>query len=135
MRRLRPTTPRPSLLRGLVLAALAALLAVGSAAVGLPELGRAITYGASPRASVNLILGAKALAIVRGREFALPEDVRDLAPEVLRHRILLSYEGLAEEVRLEELVARLVNAVPLPRVHLGDPHGTSSPGVTRDEPA
>lgn len=105
------------------------------AAVGLPELGRAITYGASPRASVNLILGAKALAIVRGREFALPEDVRDLAPEVLRHRILLSYEGLAEEVRLEELVARLVAAVPLPRVHLGDPHGTSSPGVTRDEPA
>ncbi|MFC4455751.1 MoxR family ATPase [Deinococcus sonorensis] len=90
--------------------------------VRLPELKRAITYGASPRASVNLILGAKALAIVRGREYALPEDVRDLAPEVLRHRIMLSYEGLAEDVRLEEVVQRIVAAVPLPRVHLGDPH-------------
>lgn len=95
--------------------------------VKLPELSRAITYGASPRASVNLILGAKALAIVRGREFALPEDVRDLAPEVLRHRIMLSYEGLAEEVKLEDLVSRIVAAVPLPRVHLGDPHGTPPP--------
>ncbi|WP_027482756.1 AAA family ATPase [Deinococcus pimensis] len=92
------------------------------ALVKLPELARSITYGASPRASVNLVLGAKALAIVRGREYVLPEDVRDLAPEVLRHRVMLSYEGLAEEVRLEDLVRRVIAAVPLPRVHLGDPH-------------
>ncbi|EYB69474.1 MoxR-like ATPase [Deinococcus phoenicis] len=105
------------------------------AGAGLPELGRAVAYGASPRASINLILGAKALAIVRGREYALPEDVRDLAPEVLRHRLLLSYEGLAEEVGLEDLVARVLGAVPLPRVHLGDPHGVAPSVVTRDEPA
>ena len=100
------------------------------AEVGLPELARAVAYGASPRASVNLILGAKALAIVRGREYALPEDVRDLAPEVLRHRVMLSYEGLAEEVGVEGLVSRIIAAVPLPRVHLGDPHGASGAAPT-----
>ncbi|AFZ69175.1 AAA family ATPase [Deinococcus peraridilitoris] len=103
--------------------------------VGLGELKRAITYGASPRASVNLILGAKALAIVRGREYALPEDVRDLAPEVLRHRIMLSYEGLAEEVQLEDLIGRIIGAVPLPRMHLGDPHGSAGYSPTRHETA
>ncbi|MER3444826.1 MAG: ATPase [Meiothermus sp.] len=95
--------------------------------VGLPEQRRYISFGASPRASVNLILGAKALAIVRGREFALPEDVRDLAPEVLRHRIIPSYEALADGVQLEALLAKLIGAVPLPRVHLGDPHRDSRP--------
>ncbi|BDP40496.1 MoxR-like ATPase [Deinococcus aetherius] len=105
------------------------------AAVRLPDLARAVAYGASPRASVNLILGAKALAVVRGREYALPEDVRDLAPEVLRHRVMLSYEGLAEEIRIEEMVGRLIAAVPLPRVHLGDPTGASPPVVTGNGPA
>ena len=105
------------------------------AAAGLADLAGAVAYGASPRASVNLILGAKALAIVRGREFALPEDVRDLAPEVLRHRVALSYEGLAEEVAVEGLVARLIAAVPLPRVHLGDPHAAPPVGARGDEPA
>ncbi len=90
--------------------------------VKLSELSHAIAYGASPRASVNLVLGAKALALLRGREFALPEDVRDLAPEVLRHRVILSYEGLAEEIGIETLLEHLIAAVPTPRVHLGDPH-------------
>lgn len=88
----------------------------------LPELKKYVSFGGSPRASVNLILGAKALAIVRGREYALPEDVRDLAPEVLRHRIILSYEALADEVKLEELVHKIIAGVPLPKVHLGDPY-------------
>nr|WP_240741753.1 AAA family ATPase [Deinococcus sp. KSM4-11] len=101
--------------------------------VGLPDLQRAVAYGASPRGSVNLILGAKALAIVRGREYVLPEDVRDLAPEVLRHRIIPSYEGMAEEIRLEDLVTRVIAAVPLPRVHMGDPHGTRPPDGPRDD--
>src|SRR5690606_8255379 len=78
--------------------------------VGLGDLREAISYGASPRASVNLILGAKALALLRGREYALAEDVRDLAPEVLRHRVTLSYAALADEVRLEEVVARVIAA-------------------------
>ncbi len=90
--------------------------------VKLNDLKKYVTFGSSPRGSVNLILGAKALAIVRGREYALPEDVRDLAPEVLRHRIMLSYEALAEEKSLEDLLARVISAVPVPRVHLGDPY-------------
>ena len=91
-------------------------------AVGLETLKPYISFGASPRASVNLILGAKALAVVRGREYALPEDVRDLAPEVLRHRTVLSYEALADEVKLEDVLTRIIDAVDAPRLHLGDPH-------------
>ena len=90
--------------------------------VGLEELAQYISFGGSPRASVNLILGAKALAIVRGREYALPEDVRDLAPEVLRHRIMLSYEALADDIKLEDVVRKVINAVSPPQVHIGDPH-------------
>jgi MoxR-like ATPase len=96
--------------------------------VGLRELGPQVGYGASPRASVNLVLAAKAMAVVRGREYALPEDVRDLAPEVLRHRVSLSYEGMADRVDLEEVVRRLVAAVDVPSVRLGDPHGQARRG-------
>jgi len=103
--------------------------------VGLPDLQRSVAYGASPRGSVNLIVAAKALAILRGREYALPEDVRDLAPEVLRHRILVSYEAMAEDLGAEELVRRVIAAVPVPRVHVGDPHGTRQPDVPRETPA
>src|SRR5436309_2898079 len=67
-------------------------------AVGLPRLQRYLSFGASPRASINMILGAKALAFLRGRNYALPADVRDLARDVLRHRLVLSYEGLADAV-------------------------------------
>ncbi len=94
--------------------------------VGLGDLTRYVSYGASPRASVNLILGAKALAVLRGREYALPEDVRDLAPEVLRHRLTLSYDALADEARLEEVLGRIVEAVRPPHIHLGDPHRESA---------
>jgi MoxR-like ATPase len=90
--------------------------------VGLGDLTRYVSYGASPRASVNLVLGAKALAVLRGREYALPEDVRDLAPEVLRHRLTLSYDALADEARLEDVLGRIVEAVRPPHIHLGDPH-------------
>lgn len=93
------------------------------ASVGLPELKRYIQFGASPRAPLNLILGAKALAVLRGREYALPEDVRDLAYEVLRHRFVLSYEALAEDVQPDHIIDRILERVPLPRVHIGDPHG------------
>ena len=95
----------------------------------LPELKKYISFGGSPRSSVNLVLGAKALAIVRGREYTLPEDVRDLAPEVLRHRIILSYEALADETKLEDIVSKIIAAVPLPKVHLGDPYRDTRPGA------
>ncbi|HET7010619.1 MAG TPA: MoxR family ATPase [Anaerolineales bacterium] len=84
--------------------------------VGQGEVSAFIEYGASPRASINLILGAKALAFLRGREYALPVDVLDLAPDVIRHRLVLSYEALAEHVTQDELLARILAAVPVPEI-------------------
>jgi MoxR-like ATPase len=87
-------------------------------AVGLPELARYVTYGASPRASINLILAGRALALVRGREYALPEDLREIAPDVLRHRLVLSYEALADGVTPDDVVDRILQAVPVPDLAL-----------------
>jgi MoxR-like ATPase len=84
------------------------------ARVGLEELARAVTYGASPRASINLILAARALAFVRGRRYVLPQDVRDLAADVLRHRLVLSYEALADGTSADDIIVRLLQAVPPP---------------------
>jgi MoxR-like ATPase len=89
---------------------------------GLGELAPFISFGSSPRASLNLVLGAKALALLRSREFVLPEDVRDLAPEVMRHRFVLSYEALAQDVSSDQILARVLERVPAPRVHIGDPY-------------
>src|SRR6266849_4160092 len=73
-----------------------------------------LTYGASPRASIHLVEGARALAFLRGRDYALPEDVVDLAPDVLRHRLVLSYEALSDGVSADQLVAKLVEEVRMP---------------------
>ena len=81
---------------------------------GLKDYGRFITFGASPRATINLIEGARALAFLRGRQYALPEDVTDLAPDVLRHRLVLSYEALTEAQTPDRLVQRILQAVPAP---------------------
>jgi MoxR-like ATPase len=83
-------------------------------AVGLPDLARYLTFGASPRASINLILSAKAMAFLRGRRYVLPTDVRDLARDVLRHRMVLSYEALAEGAGPEELLGPIISAVAVP---------------------
>ena len=69
-----------------------------SPASGLEELAPYVEYGASPRGPINLVLGARALALLRGRRYVLPQDVRELAKDVLRHRLVLSYEALAEGV-------------------------------------
>jgi MoxR-like ATPase len=84
------------------------------ASAGLPQLAPYVSFGASPRASINLILGAKALAYLRGRDYVIPQDARDLAPDVLRHRIVLSYEALADDVTPDDLLGPLLSAVPLP---------------------
>ncbi len=89
---------------------------------GLADLASYISYGSSPRASLNMIIGAKALALIRGREYMLPEDVRDIAPEVMRHRLVLSYEALAQNITGDHIVARVLEHLPAPRVHLGDPY-------------
>jgi MoxR-like ATPase len=81
---------------------------------GLPELAKYITYGASPRATIGMIEGAKALAMMRGRKYVLPEDMVDLVPDVMRHRVVLSYEALAENQTPDAIVARLLKVVAPP---------------------
>ena len=81
---------------------------------GIGELARYITFGASPRATIGLIEGARALAFLRGRDYVLPEDVADLVPDVLRHRLVLSYEALSDGQTADSLVARVMQAVPVP---------------------
>ncbi|MGM9426032.1 AAA family ATPase [Hydrogenophaga sp. MI9] len=81
---------------------------------GLKDTARLITYGASPRATIGLVEGARALALLRGRSYALPEDMMDLVPDVLRHRVVLSYEALSEGLTSEALVQRIMKAVPPP---------------------
>jgi MoxR-like ATPase len=88
------------------------------ATYGLGDLQRYITFGASPRASINLILTARALAFVRGRDYALPEDVRDMALDVLRHRLVLSFEALSDDVSSDRLLRAIVDRVPVPVVPL-----------------
>jgi MoxR-like ATPase len=88
------------------------------ALVGQQEMAHFITFGASPRASINLILAGRALAYVRGRDYALPQDVRDLATDVIRHRLVLSYEALADNVSADDVLKRILNAIPLPEVPL-----------------
>jgi MoxR-like ATPase len=86
--------------------------------VGLPELERYIMYGASPRASINLILTGRALAFVRGRMYALPQDVLDMALDVMRHRLVLSYEALSDNVSGDDLLLKILERIPLPVVPL-----------------
>ena len=81
---------------------------------GLKDTARLITYGASPRATIGLVEGARALALLRGRSYALPEDMTDLVPDVLRHRVVLSYEGLSEGLDSDAMVARIMKAVVPP---------------------
>ena len=89
---------------------------------GLGELKRYITYGASPRASINLILTARALAFVRGRDYALPVDVLDMALDVLRHRLVLSFEALSDDVTSDALLKTILDRIPVPVVPLRE-HG------------
>jgi MoxR-like ATPase len=85
---------------------------------GMPELERYITYGASPRASINLILTARALAFVRGRDYALPQDVLDMARDVMRHRLVLSFEALSDNVSADDVLTTILKRVPVPVVPL-----------------
>ncbi|UCC90009.1 MAG: MoxR family ATPase [Anaerolineales bacterium] len=86
--------------------------------VGLQDLGRYIMFGASPRASINVILAARALAFVRGRSYALPQDVWDMALDVMRHRLVLSYEALSDNVTSDDLLNKILNRIPVPEVPL-----------------
>ena len=80
----------------------------------LSKLSDLITFGASPRASINLVLASKAKAFIDGRGYVIPEDVKYVAKDILRHRILLSYEAEAEEISSEDIINQLLQEIPVP---------------------
>jgi len=84
------------------------------AAYGLPELTPLIEFGASPRASINLITAARAHAFLKGRGFVTPEDIKQIAPDVLRHRIITSYEAEAENITSDHIVRRILDHTDVP---------------------
>jgi MoxR-like ATPase len=83
---------------------------------GLPDLAPHLTLGASPRATLGLIAAGRALALLRGRRYLLPQDIFDVAPEVLRHRLILSYDALAANVTTDEVIRHLLSTITAPRV-------------------
>ncbi|HLY25156.1 MAG TPA: MoxR family ATPase [Aggregatilineales bacterium] len=85
---------------------------------GLKDMAHYVTFGASPRASINLILTARALAYVRGRDYALPQDVVDMALDVMRHRMVLSYEALSDNVASDDILQKILSRIPVPVVPL-----------------
>ncbi|MFH1708563.1 MAG: MoxR family ATPase [Planctomycetota bacterium] len=78
------------------------------------DIGRLIEYGASPRATINLNLAARAHAFLQGRGYVTPQDIKSVGPDVLRHRVIVSYEAEAEEITAADLVARIFETVPVP---------------------
>jgi len=80
----------------------------------LDDLVGMIDYGASPRASLGLVAAGRAIALLRGRDYVVPQDIFDIAPDVLRHRLVLSYEALAEELDVEKVLLRILSTVPAP---------------------
>jgi MoxR-like ATPase len=86
--------------------------------VGLHDLSPYITFGVSPRASINMVIAAQALALVRGRQYVLPEDLLAMAPDVLRHRLVLSYEALADDVTAQHVIDAVLRTIPVPDVIL-----------------
>jgi MoxR-like ATPase len=91
------------------------------ARVGLPELGEFVAFGASPRGPISITQSARALALVRGRDYVTSEDVRTLAKDALRHRLVLSYQALAEGVSPDSILDKVLTTVPVPEVSLTRP--------------
>jgi len=97
---------------------------------GMPDAKSWIAYGASPRASLGIIAAARALALVRGRDYVIPQDVVEIIPDVLRHRLVLTYDALADEVSSETVIHRIMQTVALPQVNAIPQQGPSpAPGV------
>jgi MoxR-like ATPase len=88
----------------------------------LADLAKYLTFGASPRATIGMVEGARALALLRGRRYALPEDMVDLVPDVLRHRLVLSYEALADNVTADQIVQRVMQKVGVPDKPMAHAH-------------
>ncbi|MBQ1047317.1 AAA family ATPase [Micromonospora sp. C51] len=94
---------------------------------GLPEVAAQLAYGASPRATLGLIAAARALALLRGRDYVLPADVREIAGDVLAHRLVLAFDAVADDVDPGELVRQVVEAVPPPQI--APTQETQGPGL------
>lgn len=84
---------------------------------GMPDVKNWLSFGASPRASLGIIAASRALALVRGRDYVIPQDVIEVIPDVLRHRLVLSYDALADEITSEIVINRVLQTVPLPQVN------------------
>jgi MoxR-like ATPase len=98
---------------------------------GMEDVATWVSYGASPRASLGLIAASRALALVRGRDYVLPQDILDITADVLRHRLVLSYDALADGVPADHIIKRIVQTVPLPQVaprQRAGGYGPSTPG-------
>ena len=85
-------------------------------AAGIDDIEPYLAYGASPRGSLGLVAAARGLALLRGRDYAVPQDVFDVAGDVLRHRLVLSYEGLAEGITADHILHRVLSVIPAPVV-------------------
>jgi MoxR-like ATPase len=81
---------------------------------GIPDIGKYIMYGTSPRASINLIITARSLAFVRGRSYVVPQDVVDMAMDVMRHRLVLSYEAMSDDISSDMILQRILERIPVP---------------------
>ncbi|WP_330229905.1 MoxR family ATPase [Nocardia sp. NBC_00508] len=83
---------------------------------GMQDVASWISYGASPRASLGIIAAARAVALIRGRDYVVPQDVVEVIPDVLRHRLVLSYDALADEISPEDVIKRVLQTVGMPQV-------------------
>jgi MoxR-like ATPase len=96
---------------------------------GMPDAKAWIAYGASPRASLGIIAASRALALVRGRDYVVPQDVVEVIPDVLRHRLVLTYDALADEISAETVISRIMQTVAMPQVNAIPQQGHSVPPV------
>jgi MoxR-like ATPase len=95
--------------------------------LGMNDVKSWISFGASPRASLGIIAGARSLALVRGRDYVIPQDIVEVIPDVLRHRLVLTYDALADEVSPEIIINRILQTVGMPQVNAVPQHGHSVP--------
>jgi len=102
---------------------------------GLADIASWVSYGASPRATLGIVAAARAIALVRGRDYVLPQDVLDVAPDVLRHRLVLSYDAVADQVPIDHILQRVLGTVPLPQVSARPQALPTAPPVPQAPPA
>ncbi|KJR06389.1 AAA family ATPase [Gordonia sp. PS3] len=105
------------------------------AEVGLGEVDQWLAYGASPRATLGIVAAARALALIHGRDYVIPQDVVEVIPDVLRHRLVLSYDALADEVSPDHIITRVLQTIGLPQVSAAPAQPVQSPPVQQPHAA